>query len=43
MQKIIDQYLLMFTHKLINLAFTKMTTSYGNITNWLRLAFHVGS
>jgi len=33
----------MFTHKLVNLAFAGMTTSYGNITNCLRLAFNVGS
>jgi len=33
----------MFPHKLVNLAFAGMTTSYGNITNCLRLASHVGS
>jgi len=33
MQKKIDHHLLMFPHKLVNLTFAGMTTSYGNITN----------
>ena len=41
--KIIDKYLLIFPHKPINLAFAGMTTSYGNITDCLQLASHVGS